>query len=180
MCWKKSSHSLPTCLYRPYNRNVQSVRAARESFMAMSTDLLKTQTVARALGLSVSTIKRWVDSGTIQAVRTAGKHRLIPRAEAIRMATELGVDPGKLSGLVGIPSAERLACDEASCDRLCQLLKDGKGPQAKLLIQSIYNSGCGAVALADQVIRPVMTRIGHSWMAGLLDIYQEHQSSHIV
>jgi MerR family transcriptional regulator, light-induced transcriptional regulator len=148
--------------------------------MTMPSDSLKTQTVARALGLSVSTIKRWVDSGTIQAVRTAGKHRLIPRAEAIRIATELGVDPGKLSRVAGVPAAEGLACDEASCDRLCELLKDGKGPQARLLIQSFYNSGCGAVALADRVIRPVMTRIGHSWMVGLLDIYQEHQASHIV
>ena len=63
--------------------------------MARPDDYLKTQTVAEALGLSVSTIKRWVDSGTIQAVRTVGKHRLIPRAEAIRMAQELKLEVGE-------------------------------------------------------------------------------------
>ena len=47
---------------------------------------LKTQQVADALGISVSTLKRWVDAGEIAATRTVGKHRLIALDEAIRFA----------------------------------------------------------------------------------------------
>ena len=57
---------------------------------------LKTQTVAEALGLSVSTIKRWVDSGSIGAVRTVGGHRLIPRSEAIRMGRDVRLGPYRI------------------------------------------------------------------------------------
>ena len=148
--------------------------------MARPDDYLKTQTVAEALGLSVSTIKRWVDSGTIHAVRTAGKHRLIPRSEAIRMAHELGLDGTEIRKLAGISSGDPTSVTEETCDWLCHMLKDGQVQQAKSLIQSIYLSGCGAVTLADQLIRPVMARIGHGWMVGALDVYQEHQASHIV
>jgi len=143
-------------------------------------DYLKTQTVAEALGLSVSTIKRWVDSGMIHAIRTAGKHRLIPRSEAVRVAREMGIEDSRVGQLAGIPSNELTDLADASCDRLFELLKCGHDRQAKSLIQSIYASGHGAVVLADQLIRPVMARVGHGWMVGSLDVYQEHQASHVV
>ena len=54
--------------------------------MIAAEHYLKTRGVAKALGVSASTIKRWVDSGMIRAVRTAGKHRLIPLSEALRVA----------------------------------------------------------------------------------------------
>ena len=58
--------------------------------MISAEPYLRTQRVATALGVSVSTIKRWVDSGTIQAARTVGKHRMIPFSEALRLAKEHG------------------------------------------------------------------------------------------
>ena len=147
--------------------------------MTPSGDYLKTQTVAEALGLSVSTIKRWVDSGTIQAVRTVGKHRLIPRSEAARVAQEL-----RLGGVkdvdVGSPAAEPQAVTEETCDRLFGYLKDGRSSEALRFIREVYLGGCSAVSLADQLIRPVMGRIGHGWMVGALDVYEEHQASQIV
>src|SRR5271166_3431234 len=123
--------------------------------MARPDDHLKTRMVAEALGLSVSTIKRWVDSGAIHAVRTTGKHRLIPRSEAIRMAHELGLAGAEIRKLAGIPSSELTAVDEQTCDWLCQMLRDGQAQQAKGLIRSFYLSGRSAVALADDLIRPV-------------------------
>lgn len=148
--------------------------------MTQPDDHLKTQAVAKVLGLSVSTIKRWVDSGTIHAVRTVGKHRLIPRSEAIRMARELGLDSAEIHKIAGIPSGELAGFDDHTCDRLCCLLRDGQVQPAKSLIESIYFSGCKAVSLADDLIRPVMARIGHGWMVGSLDVYEEHQASHIM
>ena len=94
--------------------------------MACPDDHLKTRTVAKALGLSVSTIKRWVDCGTIHAVRTVGKHRLIPRSEAIRMARELGLDGTEIRQLSGNPSGNLTAFEGQSCERLCEMLKDGQ------------------------------------------------------
>ena len=105
---------------------------------------------------------------------------MIARSEAIRLARELGVDPARLRDTRGLPPAEIAAVDEGSCDKLCQLLREGRGQQARILIHSIASSGCGAVTLADHLIRPAMARIGHGWMAGALDVYHEHQASHIV
>jgi hypothetical protein len=60
------------------------------------------------------------------------------------------------------------------------MLRDGNDSPAKALIQSVYSAGCGATILADLLIRPVMERIGHGWLTGALDIYQEHRATHTV
>jgi hypothetical protein len=61
-----------------------------------------------------------------------------------------------------------------------KLLRASQAHAAQDLIQSLGAAGWSAVTLADQLIRPVMERIGHGWMVGSLDVYEEHEASHIV
>jgi MerR family transcriptional regulator, light-induced transcriptional regulator len=148
--------------------------------MIAAEPYLKTKRVAQALGVSASTIKRWVDTGMIRAVRTAGKHRLIPVSEAVRLAREQGVHAANIEILAGLGSREMPGIDDRIRDLLFEMLRDGNGSPAKALIQSVYSAGCGATVLADHLIRPVMDRIGHGWLTGALDVYQEHQGTHTV
>ena len=134
---------------------------------------LKTQQVADELGVSVSTVKRWVDSGTIRAARTVGKHRLIPRSEAIRLAKEQGLSVARIEGIEAVNEGGSVAFLES-------LLRDARNQDAIHFIQSLYESGQSAVELADQLIGPVMSRIGHAWMVGSLDVYQEHEATQTV
>jgi excisionase family DNA binding protein len=151
--------------------------------MIASEGYLRTQQLADALGVSVSTIKRWVDGGTIQAIRTVGKHRLIPLQECLRLANELGTDATKLLRLVrehegDLPQSSVI--DDRTCELLAKHLCEGRVQAAKSIIHAFAASGCGAVSLGDDLIRPVMQKIGHSWMVGSIDVYQEHQATHIV
>jgi len=72
-------------------------------------DLLSPKEFAEAIGVSQSSIKRWTDEGRIEAARTAGGHRRIPIAEAVRFVRETGasvVQPQAL-GLPGSPRVGR-------------------------------------------------------------------------
>jgi MerR family transcriptional regulator, light-induced transcriptional regulator len=170
--------------------------------MSVSETYLKTRQVADALGVSVSTIQRWVDAGAIEATRTMGKHRRVLLSSALEFARRerfpvegllslQGVSPVEdLPGPVGGPSQsgrppvedERAVADLEGprVELLVDLLRQGRSREAAALIASVLGSGRGAAELADHLIRPVMERVGHGWMVGSWDVYQEHQASQVV
>ncbi|MHC4811387.1 MAG: excisionase family DNA-binding protein, partial [Planctomycetota bacterium] len=73
--------------------------------------LLSPRELAAAIGVSESTLKRWTDDGLINATRTAGGHRRIPLAEAIRFvrATRTRVVNPTILQLGDLPGLEATA-----------------------------------------------------------------------
>jgi excisionase family DNA binding protein len=141
---------------------------------------LKTQQVARALGVSGATVKRWVDAGIIQAARTAGKHRLVPISEVRRMASELGTRVPSDGVRSELDESALQNINESVVDRLTGFLRAGDATAARALIRTVSRACRNGGELADRLISPVMERIGHGWMVGSLDVYQEHLASSIV
>jgi excisionase family DNA binding protein len=148
--------------------------------MNAAESYLKTQRVAQSLGVSVSTIKRWVDSGMIRAARTVGKHRLIPKSEALRLAREKGFSLDKIEALSSLGSSHGQRISDQVRASLQSALIDGRVRETRALIETLYSSGVSAVALADDLIGPVMRHIGHQWLVGQVDIYQEHRATQMI
>ena len=147
--------------------------------MTMGDRLLRTRQVATALGVSPSTVKRWVDLGILRASRTVGKHRLIASSETLRFARQRGMPHAGLEGPEAVAVASG-AIDDRVREALGGALCEGRAVEATALIRSFHESGQGATALGDLLIRPVMEQIGHGWMVGLIDVYQEHHATQIV
>src|SRR5262245_13957309 len=106
---------------------------------------LKTQRLAKALGVSVSTVKRWVDSGTIRAARTVGRHRLIPFSEALRLAREQGFPEANLEILTGLGTRGAEVGPEAAVAQLEKMLRECRAPESKTFINSLHKLGWNAV-----------------------------------
>ncbi len=145
--------------------------------MAATETFLKTKQVADALGVSVSTVKRWVDAGVMDATRTQGKHRLVRLSSALQFARRERFPLDHLLELADTQTS--LVTDDRSIEVLVGALQQGRSREAYALIASVARAG-GAVALADRVIRPVMERVGHGWLVGSVDVYEEHQATQIV
>src|SRR3954470_12099740 len=107
---------------------------------------LRTRQVADALGVSASTIKRWVDSGAIEATRTRGKHRLVALSSALKFAREERFPVENLLSITGgIPLAK---IGDGTVEILADALKGGRSREAMGLIASANRADRGAVALA--------------------------------
>lgn len=140
---------------------------------------MSTQTVARALGVSVTTVKRWVDDGVLPAHKTAGGHRKVLLADVVRLVHEGNwphVDLGLLTGPAAggdPPDAVVLA------GQLSKALADGDELAARSLLHGAWQAGMPLEHLADAVVAPAMAGLGHGWEAGKLDVYQEHRGTQV-
>jgi len=131
---------------------------------------LSPRELARAVGVSESSLKRWADEGRLAVDRTAGGHRRIPLAEAVRFIRRSGVpvrDPGVLAlpnavASAAVPPPEAAPAGEA-CDRLFDLLVGDDPAAARGYIASLYLAGWPVGTICDGPIRNALARIGELW-----------------
>lgn len=140
---------------------------------------VSTAQVAEALGLSISTVKRWVDQGILPAHKTPGGHRKILLSDAVRVVRE-GEFPRLDLGRLGLAPPGEVPPDTQSLGAAAlAALKRGDAVELLSLLQGAHRSGLAIETLADKVIAPAMRRLGHEWAEGRLDVWQEHRGTQI-
>lgn len=147
---------------------------------------LTTQQVAEILGLSVSTVKRLVETNEILAVKTPGGHRRISE-------TVLG-SYAKTKGLAFTEQKKAVISDSRQDPGLKPIedsieywqtflttsLIKSQVDDARHSVRTVYMSSGDAAILADKLIGPVMRGIGHAWEDGRIEVFQEHHACHIL
>jgi methanogenic corrinoid protein MtbC1 len=130
--------------------------------------------VARAIGVSESSLKRWCDRGLIPTICTAGGHRRLPiqgvldfikstqrslvHPEALGLPSPLG---GKRRSLLG------------GAEDLGELLIAGDEPGARRLLMDLFLDHHRISQIGDQVLKPAFERIGQLWECGDIEVYRE-------
>ena len=145
--------------------------------------LISPRELADAIGVSESSIKRWVDGGVVAANKTAGGHRRIPISEAVRFLREKQltlVNPAAI-GLTDIGTAEQDAGSTPAddSDLLFSYLKDGQAEAARGLLLSMYLSGRSVAQIVDVPLTDAMTRLGELWHHDESGIFWEHRATDI-
>ena len=132
--------------------------------------------VSQALGVSVTTIKRWVDAGVLPAHKTAGGHRKILHADVLRLVREANfprLDLGRLHLAVELEELDK----ELLSKHLFDALREGDSAQARFVIHGAYSAGMAVEEIGDAVIAPAMARLGHDWESGCIDVMHEHRAT---
>ncbi|MBI1337446.1 MAG: helix-turn-helix domain-containing protein [Phycisphaera sp.] len=142
------------------------------------SQLLTTRDLAEAIGVSESSLRRWVDDGVIQAFRTAGGHRRITLDEAIRFIRESGtplVNPVKI-GLPTLPRDHQGYTVDPT-ETLLNALMVGDDEHAIGIVMTYFLSGKPIATLFDGPIRATMTRLGELWKHNERGILIEHRAT---
>lgn len=141
--------------------------------------LLSPRQVADALGVSESSLKRWVDAGKIRATRTDGGHRKIALSEAVRFIRETGA-PLAHPEILDMPeiavAAERA---NAGGDRLLHYLERGDATGARGWLLSRYLAGASIAELCDGPVRESMHALGELWHHDEGGVFIEHRGTDV-
>ena len=137
---------------------------------------LSTAKVSAALGVSVTTVKRWVDDGILPAHKTPGGHRRLLLADVLRIVRENQFPHLDLSQL----ELETTTSEpRALADRLLEGLRAAAPGRCAAVLHGAYEAGMALETLADDVVAPAMTQIGLDWEKGKSDVFQEHQATQL-
>jgi len=136
--------------------------------------------VARAIGVSESSLKRWCDKGLLQLVKTAGGHRRLEIGtvlDFIRNQNHHLVEPA----LLGLPATTGggAATIASAVERFTQVLQDGDEELARQVLYDLYLAKYSIVDIGDRVIRPAFQKVGEAWECGRLEVYAERRACQV-
>ncbi len=127
-----------------------------------------TAELARICGVSISTIKRWTDSGLLRCVRTPGGHRKFRVQDVAEAARKLGTTMASVDAPQP-PAAEvdELALllmqnnREALIARLAEALEVGDTSGARRLLLDLHRHGMRLSDLAEHVVLGALEALHH-------------------
>ena len=143
-------------------------------------ELLSPKQVARAIGVSESTLKRWCDQGLIQVVRTAGGHRKLPICDVIqflRQRQHKVVCPEVLR--MPVRSQQSEIGITRGCEFFTEALIEGNEPLARKIVFDLYLAKHAVSVICDLVICGAFQEIGSRWECDSVDVYQERRGCEI-
>lgn len=144
-------------------------------------DLVSPKQVARAIGVSESSLKRWCDRGLIPTVRTAGGHRRLPISGVLaylRSSKQEMVAPE----LLGLPatSGRTVRVVDRGREQLSEALLAGDEELCRQIVFDLWLSGQSLSSLCDQVIATAFSDIGARWACRDADVYQERRACELM
>ncbi len=144
--------------------------------MSRSPNFLTSRQFADSIGVSESSVKRWVDDGTIKADRTAGGHRRIPVAAAISYIRDHGVSVSKPQALSFPTTPEIGPIDEDAVEALRDAMLHDRAAECRAIIAGRYLVGARVGSIADNLISPVLRELGEIWLERPEGILLEHRA----
>lgn len=138
---------------------------------------LSPRELARAIGVSESSLKRWADDGLIAATRTAGGHRRIARNEALRFIRQTGQQVLRPQ-VLGFAESQRIPLTsdgrQDPAEALYDALLRGSRGEALGLVQGWFLAGRALAWIFDGPMAVAMKRIGQLWRCESDGVLLEH------
>ncbi|MEM8865590.1 MAG: B12-binding domain-containing protein [Planctomycetota bacterium] len=143
--------------------------------------LLSPKQVAKSMGVSESSLKRWCDQGTIPYTKTPGGHRRLRVGDVVRFLREKNRDLVDAEA-IGLPSVTAEPADLLAnpIDPLTAALAAGDEAEVRQIIVNCYLAGKKVVHLCENLLTPAMHKVGDLWTCGSIEVYHERQACEIV
>jgi excisionase family DNA binding protein len=137
---------------------------------------LTSKQVARLLGVSEASVKRWADVGLLPSSKTAGGHRRFSPQDLADFRRQ-NFSQGRTGRVVRLRrhgQEEVAPLDDALPRSMFRMLVGGQPEEAASALISLRLQGHTMARIADAVLCPALREVGDLWHAGELSVAQEH------
>ncbi|MBC8479773.1 MAG: helix-turn-helix domain-containing protein [FCB group bacterium] len=148
---------------------------------------LNSNEAAQILGVNVSTIKRWTDSGKLECLQTPGGHRKFLMKHLNAFLKNQPGHAGKVAMAVGEGKAihrTNFLIQAGEFEELQQVLKDAAlasdRDEVRLILNGLVLAQYPVHEVFDHVVTPVLHSVGELWIRGELSIAEEHVASQLI
>jgi len=133
--------------------------------------------VARAIGVSESTLKRWCDRGLIPMTKTAGGHRRIEIQAVLQFLreSEREITEPELLGLPPAAGKTRWTLSRAT-DRILTALIENEEAVVRQIVFDLLLADHPMSVIFDDVLAQALHNIGQQWSCGQTAIYEERRA----
>ena len=144
------------------------------------SDLFTPRQVARAIGVSESSVKRWCDRGLIPTVRTAGGHRRVTM-EGVMGFLRTGEHRLLVPEALGLPAPSSTGSRGLDRSRalLREALVEGNAAVCRQVIFDLFAAGHPVSVICDNVLARAFHEIGAGWECGDVQVWQERRACEI-
>jgi MerR family transcriptional regulator, light-induced transcriptional regulator len=141
------------------------------------TEHFSPKQVARAIGVSESSLKRWCDRGLIPMAKTVGGHRRLPLDGVMEFLRSQGhaLQHPELLGLPATVGQTDWTLDRAQ-ERLRAALVEGDEEVCLQIVVDIYLAGHPVCVICDRLITAAFHEIGEMWECGNVEVYEERRA----
>ena len=146
----------------------------------MRTGGISPKQVARALGVSEASVKRWADRGLLPATRTPGGHRRLPLSGVLEFLRQ-SAHPLVRPEVLGLPAASGkggVTLERARAD-VQSALEAGDEERLRTRIFDLFLARHSVSEIGDRLIAPAFHELGCRWQHGALEIFQERRAGEI-
>lgn len=135
--------------------------------------------IAKMLEVNVSTIKRWVDKGFLQATITAGGHRRISKMQLAQF-TKKYPSLAKESYILHRLTEKRRQPVTQQWKEYYRALLSNDSVSSERVIERAYIANHSIPDILDQIVGPTLQHIGMEWQKGIISIFEEHKMSFLI
>ncbi|UCE02872.1 MAG: helix-turn-helix domain-containing protein [Candidatus Latescibacterota bacterium] len=145
-----------------------------------------TTELARICGVSISTIKRWTDSGVLRCVRTPGGHRKFRLQDVAEAARRFGMPMATADCEQPTARMDELALllmqnnRDSLVARLAEHLEVGDASAARQLLVDLNRHGMGLAEMLDGILYSAMIEVRRAHRFGAGDDFVVRRAERLV
>jgi len=155
--------------------------------MKGNVEFFNSEDAAKILGVNVSTIKRWTESGTLECIKTAGGHRKFMMSHLADFVEKNKKKNSKVN-LFTLESEKDIEISHRILKGDFQFLNKYVLDQAltcnrteiQQVLSGLYLGQYPLHQIYDLIVTPVLHQIGYMWAENQLSVIQEHLASQAI